>query len=166
MADSYRVHVTKDHLVFSAGHFVTITTPDVSFCERLHGHNWRVSADVTGPLDVNRYVFDFVALRDTLQRIVADLDHRMLLPTRHPQIPLAVSDREVEARYGDRRWVFPLEECRLLPLEQTTAELLAGWIGERLLEQIGPHDLSEICIGVEENFGQWAFWSRKFAAPQ
>src|SRR6218665_2410959 len=93
--DQYRVRVTKDHLVFSAGHFVTITTPDVSFCERLHGHNFRVAVEVAGPLDVNQYVFDFIALRDALQAIVAGLDHRMLLPTRHPEIPLTVSDREV-----------------------------------------------------------------------
>lgn len=158
--DQYRVRVTKDHLVFSAGHFVTITTPEVSFCERLHGHNWRVAAVVAGPLDINQYVFDFIALRDGLQAIVADLDHRMLLPTLHPEISLAVSDREVEARYADRRWVFPREECLLLPLEQTTAELIARWIGETLLARIGSHQLDELTIEVEENFGQWASWTR------
>lgn len=159
--DRYRVRVTKDHLVFSAGHFVTITTPDVSFCERLHGHNWRVAAVVAGPLDVNRYVFDFIALRDGLQAIVAELDHRMLLPIQHPEISLTVSDREVEARYSDRRWVFPREECLLMPLEQTTAELIARWIGETLLSRLGPNDLDELTIEVEENFGQWASWTRE-----
>ena len=159
--DVFRVRVTKDYLVFSAGHFVTITTSSASFCERIHGHNWRVAAEVVGPLDVNRYVFDFVALRDALQTIVSGLDHRMLLPTRHPEIPLTVSDREVEARYGDRRWVFPREECLLLPLEQTTAELIASWIGEQLLSSTNCHSLDELTIEVEENFGQWASWTRR-----
>ena len=159
--DSYRVRVTKDHLVFSAGHFVTITTAANSFCERIHGHNWRVAAEVAGPLDVNRYVFDFVALRDALQAIVAGLDHRMLLPTLHLEIPLTVSDREVEARYGDRRWVFPREECLLLPLEQTTAELIAAWIGQQLLSSVDCSSLNEVTIDVEENFGQWASWTRR-----
>ncbi|MEZ5948126.1 MAG: 6-carboxytetrahydropterin synthase [Planctomycetaceae bacterium] len=37
-APSYRVRVTKDHLVFSAAHFITFNG---TICERLHGHNWR-----------------------------------------------------------------------------------------------------------------------------
>ena len=155
----YRVRVTKDHLVFSAGHFITITTADGEFCERIHGHNWRVAVEVEGPLDENQYVFDFIALRDNLQSIVNRLDHRMLLPTRHPRISVESEGQEVTARYDDRRWVFPAEECVLLPIEQTTAELIAGWIGDELLALL-PADavsrLERIQVEVEENFGQWA----------
>ncbi|MCA9020156.1 MAG: 6-carboxytetrahydropterin synthase, partial [Planctomycetaceae bacterium] len=61
----YQVRVTKDHLVFSAAHFITFNG---NICERLHGHNWRVAAELTGPLDENGYVFDFIALRDQLQK--------------------------------------------------------------------------------------------------
>src|SRR5207302_4745124 len=91
MHDNYRVRVTKDHLVFSAAHFITFNG---NVCERLHGHNWRVAAEVAGPLDENYYVFDFIALRDALQRIVGELDHRMLLPLRHRAI--RVEEREAE----------------------------------------------------------------------
>ncbi|MFV0444834.1 MAG: 6-pyruvoyl trahydropterin synthase family protein [Planctomycetaceae bacterium] len=151
----YHVRVTKDHLVFSAAHFVTIG----DFCERLHGHNWRVCAEATGPLDENSFVIDFIALRDDLQALVAELDHRMLLPTRHPAIQLETSEREVEVRFADRRWVFPREECLLLPLAQTTAELLARWFGERLLERFRQRGVAipqTLVVEVEENFGQWA----------
>ena len=78
MNPRFRVRVTKDHLVFSAGHFITISTPDGELCERIHGHNWRTAVEVEGPLDENQYVFDFIALRDNLQSIVTRLDHRML----------------------------------------------------------------------------------------
>ncbi|REJ85988.1 MAG: 6-pyruvoyl tetrahydrobiopterin synthase [Planctomycetota bacterium] len=158
--ERYRVRVDKDHLVFSAGHFITIETPDGEICERLHGHNWRTAVEVAGPLDANRYVFDFIALRDALQQIVDRLDHRMLLPTRHPRIKLESNDREVEVRYEERRWVFPVEECVLLPIEQTTAELLAQWIGAELLKLLGEaaSGLTKLQVEVEENFGQWAIW--------
>src|SRR5262245_61117034 len=99
----FRVRVTKDHLVFSAAHFITFNG---NICERLHGHNWRAAVEVRGPLDENQYVFDFIALRDTLQKIVLELDHHMLLPTQHPQIKVSESDREVEVRFEERRWVF------------------------------------------------------------
>ena len=81
--ESWRVRVTKDHLVFSAAHFITFNG---NICERLHGHNWRVAVELAGPLDENSYVFDFIALRDALQAIVLELDHRVLLPTEHPAI--------------------------------------------------------------------------------
>ena len=71
-SDRYRVRVTKDHLVFSAAHFITFNG---NICERLHGHNWRVAVEVTGGLDENGYVFDFIALRDATQNLVAELDH-------------------------------------------------------------------------------------------
>ncbi|MBM81248.1 MAG: 6-pyruvoyl tetrahydrobiopterin synthase [Planctomycetaceae bacterium] len=151
---TYRVRVTKDHLVFSAAHFITFNG---NICERLHGHNWRVAVEVAGPLDENRYVFDFIALSDNLQTIVNELDHRVLLPTEHATISVVASDKEVRASFEDRRWVFPLEDCVLLPVINTTAEEIAHWIGLRLKEQIpDTGSLSEIQIAVEENFGQWA----------
>lgn len=152
----YRVRVTKDHLVFSAAHFITFNG---NICERLHGHNWRTAVEVAGPLDENRYVFDFIALRDALQSIVNELDHRMLLPTQHPAINVVESDREVEVTFEDRRWVFPREDCVLLPVANTTAEEIAHWIALRLVKDLQPAAAAAIKtlrVEVEENFGQWA----------
>ena len=153
---NYRVRVTKDHLVFSAAHFITFNG---NICERLHGHNWRVAAEVAGELDENSYVFDFIALRDGLQKIVDRLDHRMLLATKHPTIKVTEFENEVEARFEERRWVFPKEDCILLPIENSTAELLANWIGQQLLKDICQEEettITSLTIEVEENFGQWA----------
>lgn len=154
----FSVDVTKDHLVFSAAHFITIGD---DFCERLHGHNWRVAARVDGTLDANGYVFDFIALRDTLQKLVDKLDHRMLLPTEHPRIRVESDEREVLVTFDARRWIFPREECMLLPIAQTTAELLARWLGEQWLDSdavlsAGTGNLTRLEVRVEENFGQWA----------
>ncbi|MBL8815427.1 MAG: 6-pyruvoyl tetrahydropterin synthase family protein [Planctomyces sp.] len=154
----YSVRVLKDSLVFSAAHFITFNG---NICERLHGHNWRVEAEVSGPLDENQYVFDFIALRDGLQLIVAQLDHSVLLPEFHPQIRVSTSSdgREVTAVFSDRRWVFPSEDCRILPIANTTAELIAQWIALRFLERITDQQrrsIHQLRVSVEENFGQWA----------
>lgn len=156
MAERYKVRVTKDNLVFSAAHFITYAG---NICERLHGHNWRVAAEIEGPLDENHYVFDFIALRDALQNLVLQLDHRMLLPTRHSKIRVRAEANEVEARFDDRRWIFPRTDCVLLPLENTTAERIACWLGQRLVDDLQPQvttALTVLRIEVEENFGQWA----------
>lgn len=154
----YRVQLTKDHLVFSAGHFITFNG---NICERLHGHNWRVAVEVEGPLDENGYVFDFIALRDATQKLVLELDHRMLLPTEHPRIQVTADDREVTARFAERRWVFPREDCVLLPIANTTAELIASWLGQKLravIRSVSGHHVETLRVDVEENFGQWARW--------
>jgi 6-pyruvoyltetrahydropterin/6-carboxytetrahydropterin synthase len=153
----FSVRVTKDHLVFSAAHFITFAG---GVCERLHGHNWRTSVELVGELDENRYVFDFIALRDALQKIVDGLDHRVLLPTEHPKIRVHVGPTEVEVTFENRRWLFPREDCVLLPIENTTAELIAFWIASQLRDQLiatPSHALESLRVEVEENFGQSAF---------
>jgi 6-pyruvoyltetrahydropterin/6-carboxytetrahydropterin synthase len=126
MSEIFEARVTKDSLVFSAAHFITFNG---NVCERLHGHNWRLDVTVFGDLDENCYVYDFIALRDACQDLVNQLDHRMLLPDRHHSIAVETSPdgKEVTARFEDRRWVFPAEDCVILPLENTTAELIARW---------------------------------------
>jgi 6-pyruvoyltetrahydropterin/6-carboxytetrahydropterin synthase len=131
--ENYSVRLKKEAFVFSAAHFITYNG-DV--CEPLHGHNYNVAVEVVGPLDDNWYVVDFIALRDVAQGIVRELDHRVLLPTRHALIEIRAGEVEVEARFRDRRWVFPRGDCVLLPVANTTAELLAQYIGTRLLEAL------------------------------
>jgi len=153
--ESYRVRVTKDYLVFSAAHFITFNG---NVCERLHGHNYRVSAEVHGPLDENYYVVDFILLRDTLKEIVDTLDHRVLLPTQHAQILVVERDGEVEATFEDRRWVFPRGDCVLLPVPNTTAEQLARYFAyelRHLLTDSSPTSLfPRLVVSVDENEGQ------------
>ncbi len=156
MTAGYHVHLEKEQSVFSAAHFITYAG---NVCERLHGHNYRVFAEVSGDLDENHYVVDFLALRDELQQITQELDHHMLLPTDHPQIHVAENDEEVEVRFETRRWVFPRGDCLLLPIPNTTAELLALYIGHQLLDGLEKRTgirPRQIRVGVDENHGQWA----------
>jgi 6-pyruvoyltetrahydropterin/6-carboxytetrahydropterin synthase len=133
VTESYHVRLSKDSFVFSAAHFITY---DGNVCEPLHGHNYRVAAEVAGPLDENHYVVDFIALRNTLQEIVAELDHHVLLPTSHERIKVEADQRSVEVRFEDRHWSFPRSDCVLLPVPNTTAEMLARHIGHRLLDEL------------------------------
>lgn len=158
MAEQFWVKLCKENLVFSAAHFITFNG---NICERLHGHNYRVAAYVHGPLDENSYVIDFIALRDSLQAILTELDHHMLLPTDHAQIQVTAGDREVTVRFEDRRWVFPLGDCVLLPVPNTTAELLARYIGQKLLAILATKVANVptgLRVEVDENLGQWGCW--------
>jgi 6-pyruvoyltetrahydropterin/6-carboxytetrahydropterin synthase len=156
MTERYKVRVTKDHLTFCSGHFISY---EGDKCERLHGHNYRTAVEIEGDLDANHYVFDFIALKQRTKTITDELDHRMLLATRNPIIAVESGPRSVRVRYRDREWLFPREDCVLLPIENTTAELLARYIAQRLLDilrrQHG-YEPAVLRVEVEENIGQSA----------
>lgn len=158
MAESFHIRLDKEYHVFSAAHFITFGD---NICERLHGHNYRVAVELFGPLDENHYVIDFIAVRDTLKAITDQLDHHMLLPTGHPTIQVDAGATEVEVTFEERRWVFPRGDCVLLPIPNTTAELLARYIGQKLLDdlaaQIGTRP-PRARVAVDENCGQWGVW--------
>jgi 6-pyruvoyltetrahydropterin/6-carboxytetrahydropterin synthase len=158
----YSVRLDKEHHIFSAAHFITYSG---DICERLHGHNYRVAVEVEGPLDENQYVIDFLALRDELKLITDELDHHVLLPTGHPLIRVTAGDKEIETVFtlDGRRWIFPRGDCVLLPVVNTTAELLARYIGERLQVAIQRRTglrPSRLEVAVDENHGQWGVWEQ------
>ena len=157
MSDSrFRVRVTKDHLVFSAAHFITFNG---NICERLHGHNWRTAVELSGPLDENRYVFDFIALKNRMRELTDELDHRMLVATKNQLLAVTESAKGVRISFCEKEWVFPREDCVLLPIENTTVELLANYLAGRLLDVLKTqHRFSPdmLRIEVEESFGQVA----------
>lgn len=156
---SYAIRLNKAAFTFCSAHFITYAG---DICEPLHGHNYRVAIEAEGPLDENAYVLDFVATRNALAEITSKLDHLMLLPTEHSEIGVEslegpLGGLEVVATFRDRRWVFPAAECVLLPIDNTTAELLAEWIGERLLEALqaaGAALPRKLTVEVDECDGQ------------
>ena len=151
----FRVQLEKDTMVFSAAHFITFNG---NVCESIHGHNYAVKAEVVGPLDENGYVCDFIALRDGLAEIVATMDHKVVLPATHPMIKVVDDGKEVLVTFEQKRWIFPTEDCAILPVTNTTAELMAGYIAEELksrtMEKFG-NQLTKLIVGVDENRGQW-----------
>lgn len=154
---TFRVLLQKEQLVFSAAHFITFAG---DICECLHGHNYAVRAEVEGDLDENRYVIDFIAFRDSLAGLIKQLDHHMLLPLHHPSILVEEQNEEITVRYRSKRWVFPREDCMLLPIANTTAEEIAWWVAtqlrNKLFAEIGTR-LTMLEIGIDENNGQWGY---------
>jgi 6-pyruvoyltetrahydropterin/6-carboxytetrahydropterin synthase len=154
---TFKVLLQKEQLVFSSAHFITFAG---DICECLHGHNYGLRGEVEGHLDENRYVIDFIAFRESLAELVRQLDHHMLLAMHHPMITVDAQEKEVTVRFKDKRWVFPREDCMLLPIANTTAEEIAWWIATRLRDKLYPSigdRLVSIEIGVDENNGQWGY---------
>jgi 6-pyruvoyltetrahydropterin/6-carboxytetrahydropterin synthase len=160
----YRVSVTKDYLVFASAHFITFSGHR---CETLHGHNYRVGVVVEGKLQPDSwYVFDFSVLKRIMRTLCDEIDHKVLLPTENPHLQIAERDGSVTVAYQNQpRYVFPERDCALLPLPNTTVEMLAELLTTRLqaaLVNEGGTGITAIEMEVEENFGQSATYRLTF----
>jgi 6-pyruvoyltetrahydropterin/6-carboxytetrahydropterin synthase len=159
----FSVSVTKDYLVFASAHFITFAGHR---CEGLHGHNYRARVTLDGALDEESwFVFDFVILKQIMRRLCDEIDHKVLLPLENPKIQVVEDGEAVNVAYeGKPRYVFPRKDCSLLPIANTTVEMLAELLVTRLraeLEKIGARGLTAIEMEVEENFGQSAVYRER-----
>lgn len=155
----FTVAVGKEVLVFAAGHFITFGD---GACEALHGHNYRVGVTLTGELGRHSMVYDFVALRRDMEALLAELDHRVLLPASNPELDVGSSAGQVEVSHSSRRYVFPESDVVILPVPNTTAERLAEYLGGRLddhLRRVKAVEVERLVVEVEETPGQSAFWT-------
>jgi 6-pyruvoyltetrahydropterin/6-carboxytetrahydropterin synthase len=119
----HSVSVTDQRMHFSASHFVK-SEDDI---ENLHGHNYSVKVKLTGPLNEDGMVYDFREVKSKALTICQTLDHKVLLPSKSKTINVTTSDGFVTVLVGKKRYVFPEDDCVLLPTKATTAELLAKY---------------------------------------
>ena len=156
----FRVSVEKDYLVFASAHFITMSGHR---CEGLHGHNYRARVTIQGALnEENWFVFDFVEIKRIMRKLCDEIDHLVLLPTESSRIQVVEEgERVTVAVDGQPRYVFPRRDCALLPIPNTTVEMLAKLLTIRLKTAIGADTtapLTAIEMEVEENFGQTAVY--------
>ena len=156
----YRVSVAKDYLVFSSAHFITF---EGHRCEGLHGHNYRVRVTVDGRLNEETwFVFDFVGTEADHARLCDEIDHLVLLPLESDRVRVEEQGDMVRVAVdGKPRYTFPRRDCALLPMPNTTVEMLAKLLADRLraeLAAMGTCGLTAIEMEVEENFGQSAVY--------
>ena len=156
----FRVSVSKDYLVFASAHFITF---EGHRCEGLHGHNYRASVTLEGELDEEAwFVFDFVEIKKIMSRLCDEIDHLVLLPLQSERVKVTEEGEMVKVAVdGKPRYMFPRRDCALLPVPNTTVEMLAHLLTDRLraeLETLGARGVTAIEMEVEENFGQAAVY--------
>jgi 6-pyruvoyltetrahydropterin/6-carboxytetrahydropterin synthase len=109
------------------------------------------------------FVVDFGVLKRMVRPLVQAVDHRMLLPTENPKLVLREQGERLFVEYlGQQRFEFPRSNCALLPLSNTTAEMLAEYFARRIraeLEQEGLRHLESLEVEIEESPGQSGWFS-------
>lgn len=155
MTHTFCVTVGPENLGFRALHFAIHPNGE---SEALHGHRYRVAVTAYGPLCADGYVLDFRILRDIAHQVCKPLDRKILLPRDSEALTIQCTHTTVTASHDQRTYRFPAAEATILPLRNTTTELLAVHLAEEIVTRL--HNLQpSICaleLRIEESPGQAA----------
>lgn len=148
----------KLNLRFSSAHII----PEYEKCGRLHGHTYAVHVKIEGTLDEKGIIVDFSIVKDVLKKIVDSLDHRILIPGNSKVVTIEEKQDCFNISMLKKSYVFPKNDCLILPIESTSAENLSEYILDLFLEEIDlPQSIKSVEIGVDEGFGQGARISKE-----
>ena len=163
MPRRFSIEVAKDYFNFASAHFLIFAN---GRREALHGHNYQVSVALEGEMDRAGVVLDFITFKPLVKAVCDDLDHRTLIQNRSPLLRVRRSLNNIEIFYKDQRLVLPRRDVILLPLLNTSTELLAEYIAgklrRRLRQRFPGARLRRIEVGVEESRGQMGRFSGEF----
>ena len=152
MNETYTLVLAKEDFKFSSAHF-TLFARDVA--ELLHGHNYQVRLEIVGcRLDEYGLIVDFAEIKGAIRELCARLDSRTLIPAHSPFLEIEESGGQVHVGFQDRRYSFPAADVEMLPLVNTSIELLARYIWERFAPELERHDVVELGVEVSETAGQ------------
>ena len=163
MSRTFNIEVAKDYFNFASAHFLIFANGQR---EPLHGHNYQVSVKLEGELDRAGVVLDFITFKPLVKRICDSLDHRTLIQSESPILTVRRRAKEVEVRYRRQKIILPKQDVILLPLANTSTELLAEHIANRIRHRVRQqfHGAKLRCIevGVEEARGQRGIFRGEF----
>jgi dihydroneopterin triphosphate aldolase (PTPS-III) / 6-pyruvoyltetrahydropterin synthase len=156
MPGSYQIFVSKESFKFNAAHFIAYP----GYRERLHGHNYRVSVRMEGPVGDDGYVVDFGDIKRATREVCASLNERVIVPMRSNVLRIDAAGDEVHMTCEDgTRFSFPIADCVLLDIAHSSAEELAEFLGAKLkaaLPILGERGVRVLEVGVAEAPGQEA----------
>jgi 6-pyruvoyltetrahydropterin/6-carboxytetrahydropterin synthase len=163
MPRSFSIEVAKDYFNFASAHFLIFPNGQR---EPLHGHNYQVSVTMEGELDRAGVVLDFIAFKPMVKRICDALDHRTLIQTESPAIKVRQRAKEIEVVYRKQKIILPRQDVILLPLVNTSTELLAEHVANQIRRQVRRQfpgsKIRHMEVGIEEARGQRGLYRGEF----
>ena len=162
MSRRFSIEVAKDYFNFASAHFLIFAD---GRREPLHGHNYQVSVAMEGELDRAGVVLDFITFKPLVKGVCDALDHRTLIQADSSTIQIRKRAKEVEILYKKQRLVLPRRDVILLPIANTSTELLAEYIAgqiKRKVRQSFPATIRYMEVAVEEARGQRGIFRSDF----
>lgn len=145
------LYIDKEAHKFSAAHFTIFSARER---ERLHGHNYSVSARIVAPMGPNGFSADYNVYKNRLRTLCEGLDEYVLIAANSPHQELVDDGDELAVTFADKTLRFPRDEVLVLPVVNVTVEELAHYLLALLLAENPDDDLVEVELGVSSGPGQ------------
>jgi 6-pyruvoyltetrahydropterin/6-carboxytetrahydropterin synthase len=163
MPRRFTIEVAKDYFNFASAHFLVFANGQR---EALHGHNYQVGVALEGELDRAGVVLDFITFKPLVKRLCDELDHRTLIQNQSPLLKVQKRADAIEIRYRRQKILLPKQDVLLLPLANTSTELLAEYIAKqvqhRVRRQFPAANIRYLEVTVEEARGQRGIFRGEF----
>lgn len=159
MARQTTLHIDKERHKFSAAHYTIFSARER---ERLHGHNYSVSARIVAPMGDNGFAADYNVYKQRLDALCERLDEYMLLAGESPhQVITEEGDNYRVSFAGVDMW-FLKSDTLVLPIRNATVEEFSFYLLQQLLAASEGDDLVEVELWVASGPGQRAsaLWQR------
>ena len=148
----FRVIQGIPYFSISSAHFVV----GEGYSEAIHGHNFGIDVEIFGEQNTEFMVVDFFQLRPIVEDILAEWDHRTLIPGANPNIALEENGDDLWIRFDGKEYSLPLEDICILPTPNITVEELARLLTHRLAKKFTNSNIKRIQCSVFEYIGQGA----------
>ncbi len=153
------IDISKEDLKFSCAHFTIFSATNR---ERLHGHNFKVRAQVTAEVFDNGMCFDYQEIKSRLRSICKQLDEYVLLPGNSPYLAIQHIDEQYEVTFNNETMYFVADDTKVLNIRNTTVEEFSYYVLEQMINQdqfFIENKVKKITVGVSSGDGQWGSYS-------
>ncbi|MEL6868543.1 MAG: 6-carboxytetrahydropterin synthase [Pseudomonadota bacterium] len=149
------IHIHNQYLKFSAAHFTIFSATER---ERLHGHNFAVTADITAQVGDDGLCFDYNIMKKRLRGLCDGLDEYVLMPAHSPFLSVAQTASEVSVTFNGETLRFPASDTIVMPLANITAEELSHWLLQQMLRDdvASTYGIHAMRVTVGSGYGQSA----------
>ncbi len=151
MEELTTLYIDKESHKFSAAHFTIFSATER---ERLHGHNYSVSARIVAPLGENGFSADYNVYKNRLAELCDSLDEYLLLAEHSPFQRVEEHGINYRVFFAGDEMQFLRSDTLLLPLRNVTVEELSRYLLARLVEASAGEDLREIELCVASGAAQ------------
>ncbi len=143
------VSVEVSGIDFAAAHFVS----EGGACEKLHGHNYHVAVTVHGDINSQGMIIDFRKLKQRIRKLCKQWDHFILLPAKSKLIHTTQKDQQIQVQTPNETYSFPSKDVQVIDVIETTAEELAGFLCQKLVENLSTDfpNISQVQVNLAES---------------
>ncbi len=147
------LYIDKESHKFSAAHFTIFSATER---ERLHGHNYSVSAKIVAPMGDNGYAADYNVYKRRLAALCEELDEYLLLAGDSPYQQIEEHGARYRVRFADEEMEFLKTDTLVLPIRNATVEEFSFYLLQKLLQASAADGLVEVELCVASGPGQRA----------